>query len=185
MHNITAKVHKIRVLSKEKPTLKRQFLRSTNIKAQCRIWSSLDLPPAFTIVSCTAYSTCRWRRYVSPKSCLTFNWLHGVIFHKIVLFIKTQLSYVIYPRRSCSFLTSASGMRVQMGEMSHLGRLIGWATRDMWADSLYFLSVMFGSICKTFASFQHMSWPSSNACWANSNFSIFRADPLSCYICAL
>jgi hypothetical protein len=35
-----------------------------------------------------------------------------------------------------------------MGEMSKLGCLIGWSIRDMWADSLYFLYVMFGSICR-------------------------------------
>jgi hypothetical protein len=54
-----------------------------------------------------------------------------------------------------------------MGEMSKLGWLIGWPTRDMWVDSLYLLYAVFGSICKTFASFQHILWPSSYACWAN------------------
>jgi hypothetical protein len=49
--------------------------------------------------------------------------------------------------------------RVQMGEMSKLGSLIGWSVRDMWADSIYFLYVAFGSICKTFASFQRTLWP--------------------------
>jgi hypothetical protein len=41
-----------------------------------------------------------------------------------------------------------------MGEMSKLGLLIGWSSRDMWADSLYSLYVVFGSTCKTFAYFQ-------------------------------
>jgi hypothetical protein len=45
----------------------------------------------------------------------------------------------------------------------------------MWADSLYFLYVLLGSICKTFASLQHILWPSSYACWANFDFSINRA----------
>jgi hypothetical protein len=58
-----------------------------------------------------------------------------------------------------------------MGEMSKLGWLTGWCSRDMWADSLYFLYVVFGSICKTFASFQHILWPYSYACWANFDFS--------------
>jgi hypothetical protein len=40
--------------------------------------------------------------------------------------------------------------------MSQLGWLIGWYVRDMWADLLYFLYVVFGSVCKTFASFQHI-----------------------------
>jgi hypothetical protein len=35
------------------------------------------------------------------------------------------------------------------------------------ADSLYFLHVVFGSVCKNFASFQHILWPSSYACWAH------------------
>jgi hypothetical protein len=33
--------------------------------------------------------------------------------------------------------------------------VIGWSVRDVWADSLYFLYVVFGSICKTISSFQH------------------------------
>jgi hypothetical protein len=47
-------------------------------------------------------------------------------------------------------------MGVYMGEMSKLGWLIGQSIRDMWADSLYLLYVVFGSICKTFASFQRI-----------------------------
>jgi hypothetical protein len=58
-----------------------------------------------------------------------------------------------------------------MGGMSKTGSLIGWSIRDMWADSLYFLHVVFGPICKNFASFQHISWPSSYAYWANFDFS--------------
>jgi hypothetical protein len=37
-----------------------------------------------------------------------------------------------------------------MGEMSKQGWLIGWSSRDIWADSLYFLYVAFGSICNGF-----------------------------------
>jgi hypothetical protein len=75
-----------------------------------------------------------------------------------------------YTWRSCSVLTSAMITGAQMGEMSELGWLIGWSSRDMWADSLYFLYVVLGSICKTFASFQHILWSSSYACWANFDF---------------
>jgi hypothetical protein len=52
-----------------------------------------------------------------------------------------------------------------------LGWLIGWSTGDMWADSLYFLYVLFGSICKTFSSFQHILWPTTYARWANFDLS--------------
>jgi hypothetical protein len=38
---------------------------------------------------------------------------------------------------------------VQMGEISTLGWLIGCSSRDMWADSLYFLYIVLGSICRT------------------------------------
>jgi hypothetical protein len=61
-----------------------------------------------------------------------------------------------YTWQSCNFFTSAVIMGVQMGEMSKLGWLIGWSSRDMWADSLYFLYMVLGSLCKTFASFQHI-----------------------------
>jgi hypothetical protein len=81
-----------------------------------------------------------------------------------------QIFHSIYTGRSCSFLTSTAITEVQMGEMSKLGWLIRWSTRDMWADSLYFLYVVFGSICKTFASFQHILWLSTYACWANYDF---------------
>jgi hypothetical protein len=40
-----------------------------------------------------------------------------------------------------------------MGEMSKLGCLICWSSRDMLADSLYFLYVALGSICKALALF--------------------------------
>jgi hypothetical protein len=47
-----------------------------------------------------------------------------------------------------------------------------WLTsRDMRADTLYFPYMIFGSICSTLASFQHILWPSSYACWANLEFS--------------
>jgi hypothetical protein len=39
--------------------------------------------------------------------------------------------------------------------------LLGWSGRDICADSLYFLYVVLDSICCTFASFQHILWPSS------------------------
>jgi hypothetical protein len=39
---------------------------------------------------------------------------------------------------------SAAIMGVQMGGMSKLGWLIGWFTRDMWSDSLYFHSSQLG-----------------------------------------
>jgi hypothetical protein len=70
--------------------------------------------------------------------------------------IKTQFSHWIYTGRHCSFLNSAAITGVQVGEMSKLGWLIRWSTRDMWEDSLYFLCVVLGSISKTFASFQHI-----------------------------
>jgi hypothetical protein len=81
------------------------------------------------------------------------------------------------------FFTSAVITGVQMGEMSKLGWMVGWSSRDMWADSLYFLYVVLGSICKTFASFQHISWPSSYACWANFDFSNKHCVRL--YLCSL
>jgi uncharacterized membrane protein len=65
---------------------------------------------------------------------------------------------MIYTGRSFSFLTSAVIAGVQMGEMSKLGWLSGWSTRDKWAGSLYCLYVMFGSICKTFAFFQQVTF---------------------------
>jgi hypothetical protein len=55
--------------------------------------------------------------------------------------------------------------------MSKLGWLMGWSTRDMWAGSLYFLHVVFGSICKPFASFQHILWHFTYGYWANFDFS--------------
>jgi hypothetical protein len=58
----------------------------------------------------------------------------------------------------CSFFTSAVITEVQIGEMSKLGSLIAWSCRNRWADSLNFLYVVSGSICKTFASFQHILW---------------------------
>jgi hypothetical protein len=57
---------------------------------------------------------------------------------------KTQFSHLIYTGGSCSVFTSAVITEVQMGKMSKLDWLIGWSSRDMWADSLYFLCVLFG-----------------------------------------
>jgi hypothetical protein len=45
-----------------------------------------SLLPAFTLVSCSAYSS-----NVPPKRLLTFNGLHGVISQKILHFIATAL----------------------------------------------------------------------------------------------
>jgi hypothetical protein len=94
---------------------------------------------------------------------------------------KHQFSHSIYTGRSYSFLFSAVITGVQMGEMSKLGSLIGWSSRDMWADYLYFLYKVFASICKTFAYFQHILWPSSYSCWL---IFIFQAKFMSGYICA-
>jgi hypothetical protein len=71
----------------------------------------------------------------------------------------------------CSLLTSVAVIGVQMGETSKLAWLIGWSARTMWAASLHFLYVLFGSVCRTFASFQHILWSSSYACWTNFHFS--------------
>jgi hypothetical protein len=68
---------------------------------------------------------------------------------------------------SSSVSISADIMGIQKGEVSKLGWPIGWFSRDMWADSLYFLHVVLGSVCETLPSFQHILWPSSYACWAN------------------
>jgi hypothetical protein len=47
----------------------------------------LCLPPAFTLVSCAAYSsTQKMEAICSPNRRLTFNGLHGAISKKIVLF---------------------------------------------------------------------------------------------------
>jgi hypothetical protein len=56
-------------------------------------------------------------------------------------------------------------MWVQLGEMSRQGWLINYLL-DVWANSSYFLYVVFGSICKAFASFQHILWPSLYAYFA-------------------
>jgi hypothetical protein len=89
----------------------------------------------------------------------------------------------MYTRRICSIFTSVAITEVQIGEMSKLGSLIGWSSRDMWEDSLYFLYVVLGSICKTFASFQHILRHFSYACWANSDFS--SRSCVSLYLCSL
>jgi hypothetical protein len=86
--------------------------------------------------------------------------------HKQNKFIHSNYTWL-----RCSLLTSAVITGVQMGEMSKLGWLIGWSSRDMWADSLYFLYVVLGPICKTFASFQCINVPSSQT---------FRSYPRHC-----
>jgi hypothetical protein len=50
----------------------------------------------------------------------------------------------------------------------------------MWADLMYLLYVVFGSICKTFASLGHILWPSS---YAFGLILISQAGPVSGYIC--
>jgi hypothetical protein len=82
---------------------------------------------------------------------------------------KNIISHSNYTWRSCNFLTAAMIMGVQIGETSKLGSLVGWSSRHMWADSKYFLYVVLGSICNTFASFQHILWPSSYACMITQN----------------
>jgi hypothetical protein len=96
---------------------------------------------------------------------------------------KKQISHSVYTRQSCSFLTSVVITGVQMREMSKLGWLIRWSSRDMWVDSLYFLYVVFGSICKTFASFQDILWPFLYACWADFDFS--SKPHVRLYLCSL
>jgi hypothetical protein len=51
------------------------------------IWL-LGLSLVFKLVSCSAYSTRRWRQYVLFKRRLTSNKLHGIIYQKIVIFIR-------------------------------------------------------------------------------------------------
>jgi hypothetical protein len=64
---------------------------------------------------------------------------------------KSKFFHSNYIWWSCSFFISAVITGVQMREMSKLGWLIGWSSRDIWAHSLQFLYVVLGSICKTLA----------------------------------
>jgi hypothetical protein len=52
---------------------------------------SLDLPPAFMLVSSLVYSTLKLEAIFPPKRRLTFNGLHDVISQKIVIFITTAV----------------------------------------------------------------------------------------------
>jgi hypothetical protein len=54
---------------------------------------------------------------------------------------KNKFCHSIYTWRSVVFFffTSAVLTGVQMGQMSKLGWLTGWCSRDIWADSLYFM----------------------------------------------
>jgi hypothetical protein len=79
-------------------------------------------------------------------------------------------SYSVYTGQSCSLFTSAVILGVQMGEKSKLGWLVRWSIQDMWADSLYFPYVVFGSVCKTFGSFQQ-HFVAFLYMWANFDFS--------------
>jgi hypothetical protein len=72
-----------------------------------------------------------------------------------------------------------------MGEMSKLGWLIGWSSKDMWADPFYFLYVVLGSICKTLASFQHILWFCGFFHMHVGLILIFQENPMSGYICVL
>jgi hypothetical protein len=47
---------------------------------------------------------------------------------------KNKFSHSMYTGRSCSFFTSPVMTGFQMREMSKLGSLIGWSSREMWAD---------------------------------------------------
>jgi hypothetical protein len=68
-----------------------QFSGSKNKPSKKQMWK-LCLPPAFTLVSYSAYSwTWRWRWYVPPKRCLTFNRLHSIISQKTELY--TQICW--------------------------------------------------------------------------------------------
>jgi hypothetical protein len=60
-----------------------------------------------------------------------------------------------------------------MGEMSRLGCLTECSSRDMWADSLYFLYVVLDSICKTISYFQHILWLSLYVCYVNFDLFLF------------
>jgi hypothetical protein len=119
------------------------------------------------------YETCHQSTIRIKVISGEINSLSGTNIKNTNFLIQSTLDGVV-----CSVITA-----VQMGEMSKLGCLIGWSIRDMWADSLYFLFVMFGSIYKTFASFQHILWPSSYARWANFEFSSRSCVRL--YLCSL
>jgi hypothetical protein len=60
-----------------------------------------------------------------------------------------------------------------MWEMSKLGWLIGWSIRQV-GGFLVFHVCGVCSICKTFASLQHILLPSSYACWANFLIIVIR-----------
>jgi hypothetical protein len=45
--------------------------------------------------------------------------------------------------------------------------------------------MVFGSICKTFASFRHILWPSSYICWANFDFLFPNRNWVRLYLCFL
>jgi hypothetical protein len=65
-------------------------------------------------------------------------------------------------------LFSSSSSAVMTGVQMRCPSWVDWSDglSHMWADSFYFLCVVFGSIWKIFASFQHFLWP-----WANFDFS--------------
>jgi hypothetical protein len=64
---------------------------------------SLDLPPAFMLVSFLVYSTLKMEAIFPPKRQLIFNGLHGVISQKILIFVTTA---VRPSNRACCSLSS-------------------------------------------------------------------------------
>jgi hypothetical protein len=96
-----------------------------------------------TYVHALFYGYCCWYQSTIRREVITKekNYQYGTN-------IKTQFSHIIYAGRNCGFLTSAVITRVQMGEMSKLGCLIGCSTRGMRVNSLYFLWVVFGSLAR-------------------------------------
>jgi hypothetical protein len=92
----------------------------------------------------------------APEMCLNLNYHWRETIHLIVPTQEKTNFLLNYSWRTCNFLTSAVITGLQLGEMSKLDWMIGWSSRDMWSESLYFLYVLFGSICKTFASLQHI-----------------------------
>jgi hypothetical protein len=112
------------------PQHKRSARVTTNVKNIKRTAHTWGL--ALIFMHCLTVSVYKIGGFSEYKPSLKTNSLY-------ITNIKTRLSLINYTGRTYSFLTSAAITRVQMGEMSKLGWLIGWSTRDTWADSLYFL----------------------------------------------
>jgi hypothetical protein len=89
-----------------------------------------------------------------------------------ILCLETQLRHIL----RLSVLVISSGINgIQIGEKSKLGWLIELPTYAMWADSLYFLSLLFLSNTRILVPSQSTLWFSSWACWANFDFSRSRS----------